>query len=214
MSKLIDLTGHRFGRLVALKMTEKRKWSSVVWACVCDCGVGIDVRAGCLHSGNTKSCGCLRKDQAETLKGRSRRRSHGHSSRGGYSGEYNAWRGMRARCSRPKINGYERYGGRGIRVCDRWQNSFEAFFSDMGTKPSPAHTLDRINSDGHYEPGNVRWATPEQQDRNRRTNRLVVIRGKSMILADAIRQYGARSKMTIRRRLRTGWDAEKAILTY
>ena len=102
------------------------------------------------------------------------------------SSEYTSWAGMRGRCNNPKVKCYPYYGGRGITVCDRW-SSFENFLEDMGSKPTPHHTLDRINSDGIYEPSNCRWATRYEQRINQRPNRCVTYRGAQMTLMDAIR---------------------------
>lgn len=129
-----------------------------VWRCACDCGAALVVKKAYLISGDTASCGCLRREKAAALK-----KSHGKAHSGS---TYDIWVLMRQRCNNPNANGFRYYGGRGIAVCQRW-DSFEAFLHDMGERP-PGLTLDRINPDGNYEPGNCRWATWETQNRNKR----------------------------------------------
>jgi hypothetical protein len=156
VSKRIDLTGKRFGRLVVPAYAGGEKWF-----CVCDCGVRVVVRGDRLREGKTKSCSCLRR---ELLKARATK--HGMSR----SREYRSWTSMKSRCFDPRATGFEFYGGRGILVCERWANSFEEFFADMGTRPA-GRSLDRINPNGNYGPGNCRWADTKQQAQNRRPQR-------------------------------------------
>lgn len=154
--KPLDLSGQRYGSLVGISRAAIKN-KRTYWNCRCDCGSDCVVDAGHLRSGHTTSCGCVRRATIGNLK-------HGQSK----SLEYLIWNGMRQRCSNPKNSHFRYYGGRGIRVCDQWQASFENFIADMGAKPSPKHTIDRINNEGNYEPGNCRWATYSQQNKNRR----------------------------------------------
>jgi hypothetical protein len=119
---------------------------------------------------------------------------------------------MIRRCEEPKASGYERYGGRGIRVCERWRNSLEKFAKDVGPRPSSAHTLDRMDGNGHYEPGNCRWATKREQSHNRRDNRLITANGRTQCLGAWAAEVGA-SSATIHYRLKAGWDPERAVTT-
>lgn len=162
MSALKDMVGLTFGRLRVIRRAENRN-SRSRWFCVCDCGSETIIDGGSMRLGHTQSCGCLNRDVtlAATIK-------HGHTM-DGTSRTYNSWRGMKDRCSHESHSLWHRYGGRGIIVCDRWLGSsgFSNFLNDMGERPERM-TLDRHpNPDGNYEPGNCRWATSSQQNRNR-----------------------------------------------
>lgn len=124
------------------------------------------------------------------------------------SPEWRSWSGMLNRCKNPSARCYNRYGGRGIIVCERWQDSFENFLADMGRKPTPRHSLDRIDNDGNYEPSNCRWATPSEQQRNRADNRIVQVDGIKMLLVDACERYGIRDYVARTRLDALGWTEE------
>jgi len=126
--------------------------------------------------------------------------------------EYGVWMGMIGRCENPKAKAYPDYGGRGIRVCSQWRDSFERFLSDVGARPSPNHSIDRVDNDGHYEPGNCRWATKAEQQNNRRTNRKVTVQGETMNLWQALRRFDV-CDATFRQRTQRGWTDEAALLT-
>jgi hypothetical protein len=127
--------------------------------------------------------------------------------------EYHAWSGMRQRCYNPKSVDYKNYGGRGIKVCDRWRNSFDAFFEDMGRRPSATHCVERDDNDGDYEPGNCRWATVTEQANNKRSNRVLTHQGETLSVADWSRRTGVPSTI-IRKRIDCyGWSPARAIMT-
>lgn len=160
--QIVDLKGKRFGRwnVEGYAGSDGR---NAMWRCVCDCGAKNAVRASHLKGGISKSCGCLSREVA-----RAHATKHGEVINGSRSPEYLAWQSMRSRCRNPNNKRFQEYGGRGIAICERWE-IFENFLADMGRKPSPRHSLDRYpNNDGNYEPGNCRWATATEQNRNRR----------------------------------------------
>ena len=161
-----NLYGQKFNNLLVDKHVSSDKKGNSRWQCTCDCGRVVIVRSDHLKSGSTKSCGCKAKNFFKThnfsLK-------HGHARKGFKSRTYSSWNAMHSRCYRKSYPFYEIYGGRGIVVCDQWKNNFKNFLSDMGERPE-GKTLDRINSDGNYEPSNCRWATPKEQIHNRRKN--------------------------------------------
>lgn len=135
--------------------------------------------------------------------------THGASKRGKKSHEYKSWQSMRQRCTNPKAAGYRRYGGRGITVCEAWMASFTAFLADMGPRPSIQHTLDRLDNDGNYEPGNCRWATTHEQAQNRCNTMAITMDGETLTLAEWCRKKGLKES-TVRTRMVRGWTVREA----
>jgi hypothetical protein len=149
----------------------------------------------------------IEKDMSRSRPGR-KNGAYKHGMK--HSPEYTAWCGIIRRCEAPKAFAYDRYGGRGIKICNRWRESFEAFYEDMGPKPSPLHTIDRIDNDGHYEPGNCRWTTMKRQCRNRSSNHTLEYNGETLALSEWEERTGIPANR-ISRRIRRGWTAEMAL---
>jgi len=162
-----DLTGQRFGRLVVLNRAYNDKHTNIYWLCLCDCSIHKIVRGTNLKSGLTRSCECLHRESASKI-GRLKR-THGHTTNHlGYTPEYNAWLAMKQRCCNPNYEYYKNYGGRGIIICPEWLDDFLAFLQEMGPRPAKGYSVDRIDNNGNYEPGNVKWSTAKEQANNRR----------------------------------------------
>lgn len=205
-----NLTGQTFGRLSVLsyagRFPHAGKGANLAhWHCQCTCGAIICVRSWLLIGGYTRSCGCLQREEFSM-----RIRTHG-CTRGKITPEYHTWCGIIARCCNPKERGYKYYGGRGIRICDRWRESFAAFLEDMGPRPSPKHSIDRIDNDGHYEPGNCHWVTHKEQCWNRRSNVLVTIDGITKCVAEWCQLNKITPSVAWARVNTLGWSPERAV---
>jgi hypothetical protein len=200
MGRLIDLSGRRFGRLMVIRRTANHG-RKTAWECVCDCGTSRDVTGDQLCRGETQSCGCLHRERTSQV--------HYKHGEGGKTPEYNAWTSAIGRCENQNNAKFPQYGGRGIKMCPRWRNSYEAFLADMGRRPSSLHSLDREDVDGDYEPGNCRWALPKTQARNKQGSRLVRYAGRQMPLMDACELSGL-NYGTVITRLRSGASDEEA----
>lgn len=192
---LVDRTGDRYGMLTVIARAENYR-GNAQWRVQCDCGrvktyIGQD-----LARGKVRSCGCNNPMYAT---------EHGMAS----TPTYRIWVGMRARCRNENHAAYHHYGGRGIKVHKPWDESFSNFFADMGACP-PGRSLDRINNDGDYEPGNCRWATMKEQLNNTRVNRIVEINGRSQTLAQWCDEIGI-SRSRVQDRMKWGWTVERAL---
>jgi hypothetical protein len=208
MRKIQDLTGRVFGRLTVLGRGADRPTPNglreIRWRCLCVCGGTTEAIKANLTHGRTQSCGCLRQELLAVG-----RVTHGM----GADGRYPIWFAMKDRCLCETDPAYDRYGGRGITVCDRWLNDFPAFCADMGERPAGL-TIERIDNNGNYEPGNCRWATMKEQSRNRRNNHMITHAGLTLCLAEWAERtainYG-----TLRSRIaRYGWSVERALEHY
>ena len=206
--KCIDLSGQKFGRLTVVERREnyidpKGKQRSK-WRCECECGNIVDVVGSVLKNGHTKSCGCLRKETSVAVN-----RTHGMID----TPIYKEWENMKARCYIKSSSRYHRYGARGITVCDRWRNSFEAFYEDVSKLPhfgECGYTINRIDNDGNYEPNNVEWADKITQANNTSTNHYVTYKGKTQTIAQWAREFHIGSA-TLLYRLKAGWNIERAL---
>lgn len=206
MGKIKDLTGQRFGRLTVIGFAGKKN-KTTLWKCQCKCGAFCNVSGGHLKSGHTQSCGCLQKEK--------NRAAHVKHEMAG-TRIYQIWGDMNRRCRDICRNNFERYGGRGITVYEEWRNDFQAFFdyvSKLEHFGEESYSLDRINNDGNYEPGNVRWATARAQARNRRSNVIVEYNGQPVTLIEAAELSGV-SFATLSQRYRKGLRGERLFAPY
>lgn len=197
------VAGQRFGRWTTLSEEPRGPQGRMV-ACRCDCGTVATVVYKSIRSGNKSSCGCLRREMVAA-----KNRKHGCAQRAGRLPEYWIWKRMRQRCNDPNNHEWDRYGGRGIAVDHKWDD-FAAFLNDLGRRPSPRHSLERIDNDAPYMPGNVRWATASEQARNKRNTRWVDHQGRRWCLADLAETYSV-PYGRLRTRLEKGWPLERAL---
>lgn len=195
--RLKDERGNIYGLLTVVEEAAS-KTHGAHWLCKCECGNTTIAAGSHLRQGRVASCGC-------------RRREHGHAVHGQRSVEYQAWCAMVARCECKTHQNYKNYGGRGISVCREWRESYETFFASLGTRPTPGRSLDRINNDGNYEPGNVRWATKVQQNRNRRVTVKYEFNGMVLSLAEWESIVGIKARVIYSRIHDYGWSVEKAL---
>lgn len=199
--KLKDLKGQRFGRLVVLERAQNRS-GRVVWRCKCDCGVIKEVPSKTLKNGTAQSCGCLQRERASQANGKHRMRK---------TRLYEIWYGMKRRCEDSRRIAYEDYGCRGITVCEEWRNSFEAFRDwALANGYSDNLTLDRKDNDGPYSPENCQWATMQEQQNNRRNNKLLKYNGEEHTQSEWARITGIKAG-TIYARLKNGWTVERTL---
>lgn len=167
MARRVDMIGKTYGRLTTVSEVEPSRYNTgkAVRRFIfrCECGTTKEIDGHVVRNGSVSSCGCnLRESPSRFV--------HGHASK--RTPEYKCWKGIMQRCENPKVKRFSDYGGRGICVCEKWRESFLDFFAYMGPKPSPQHSIDRINNDGNYEPTNCRWATASEQNKNQRKRRL------------------------------------------
>ena len=196
-----NITGERFNRLTAVKYVGVNKHKHSVWECRCDCGKTVNIPIGALRTGNTKSCGCLNLELISSMN-----RTHGRSR----TPEYRNWCAMKERCNSPYHKNYSDYGGRGIRVCERWDSSFENFLADMGPRPFLKATVERIDSSKGYSPDNCRWATQKEQTRNKRNTVFLEFKGERKSVGEWAERLGVKIGF-ITQRLRLGWSVERAL---
>jgi hypothetical protein len=201
-----NLVGSSFGRLTGTAYAGKGPHSYHYWECQCSCGVSLKKLNRDLGNGDAKSCGCLRRETTSAL-GKS---AVTHGRKG--TPEYRVWSDIKTRVSNQSDPHWANYGGRGIIMCKDWMDSFEAFYAYVGDRPGDHYSIDRIDNNGNYEPGNVRWATYTQQQRNRRSNRILTCDGETMPMSAWTERMGF-TKEAIGQRLLRGWSVQDAIKT-
>lgn len=205
MPSRIDLTGQTFGRLTVIEPAGRSKRGKLVWRCTCACGEReVTAATNDLRRGNTRSCGCLFREESGN-----RVRTHGQTG----TRLYEIWRNIIRRTTQPSHHSYPDYGGRGITMCPEWRESFEAFANDMGPTYRDGLSIDRIDVNGHYQPDNCRWATPTQQSRNMRRNRLVTAWGQTRTLSEWAELHEINYQTLYNRITRSGWPVERALTT-
>jgi hypothetical protein len=209
MPGIANLIGGKYGRLTVVGPGYRRK-NKTIWRCLCECGKTIDVEANNLKIGNTKSCGCFRREFTTA-----KNTTHGMASRDHElrPAEYTVWCRMRDRCTSPSNPSWADYGGRGITVDPTWLESFETFYADMGPRPTPDHQLDRVNNMSGYGPGNCRWATRIENCSNRRDNIFVEWRGETQTVSEWARRVGMHNATLSARLFLLHWDVEAAMTT-
>lgn len=207
LRKFFAGAGSKYGRLTVIELDRTQICPNgrrqTFWRCACDCGQTAIVKQASLMCGETASCGCIRSEKAGA-----RNLTHGMSR----LSEYEIWSSMKKRCLNTACRAYKNYGGRGITVCERWVNSFENFYADMGPRLSLVHTLEREDNDGPYSPENCRWATRHEQMNNTRINVILTVDGETASLAEWCRKVGL-NHATILARLAKGWDTKRAVMT-
>jgi hypothetical protein len=201
MNKPLQLIGERFARLVVLQRSETSRHGQAYWLCQCDCGDQTTVSSRRLTSGNTRSCGCLRKEAVKSIRYR-----HGKTN----TRVHKIWRGMLQRCGNGKDKDFKNYGGRGITVCKRWMK-FENFYADMGDPP-PNTTLDRKENSAGYSHKNCRWATRAIQATNTRTNKFITFNRTTKTITQWARKLGL-SNSILTKRFKRGWSIDKSLTT-
>lgn len=194
--------GAAFGRWTVVGPAHPDRKRNTRWSCRCRCGTIREVLQQSLLSGISQSCGCFHRERVTAAS-----RTHGLS---GSSDVYRVWRGIRARCLNPANPRWKDYGGRGITMCARWEASFADFAADMGPRPSMNHSIERTDNSKGYEPGNCVWATPSQQQRNRRANAVVEFAGERRCVSEWAEALGV-PRSRLEARLRRGWSVERAL---
>jgi hypothetical protein len=207
-NKVKDLLGQQFGRLTVIARAGKASSGHVEWLCECSCGKQKTVNGSYLSAGKILSCGCLASDSVSA-----RNFKHGHAKRKAHSLEYSTWHAMLDRCYYEGSIGYHNYGGRGIGVCDRWRESFEAFLEDMGKRLSKKYSIERIDNEKGYEPGNCRWATDKEQANNTRYNHRLTFNGETLSMTLMWEKYGQGrvSKSAFANRIHRGLSVKEAL---
>lgn len=209
-SRFVDISNKTFGMATVLGFAGEDRTTKQVrnlWWCQCKCGTVFKPRGDHLKSGNTTNCGCVRRIAVGNAC-----RTHGHCNNRQHTTEYRIWCAIIQRCTTAACPGYKHYGGRGITICDRWRESFELFFSDMGQRPK-GHSIDRIDVNGNYEPSNCRWTTHREQMQNTRRNHFITFQGKTLCVTEWARRIGLHPATLFKRLRSPKWDVASALTT-
>lgn len=210
---IIEQTGKVYGRWTVLSIViEPLNGTGQRWNCRCSCGTERSVSGSELRGGRSQSCGCLRHEPL-TPERLAKIVRHGNTGTGWRTSEYSTWNGMLQRCLNPKNTGFAGYGGRGITVCREWVDSFASFLEDMGKKPSPKHSIDRIDNNGPYCKENCRWATASEQQLNTSQNHRLTLDGDTLTISEWSKRLGVRFE-TIYGRIRRGLSVEDTLSTH
>jgi len=199
-----ELSGQRFGRLTVINQADNKS-GRVCWNCKCECGNTKIISAKTLLNGGTQSCGCLRQQMIAQ-----KNTKHGKSIRGQVTPEYLTWCEIIKRTENPSCLGFKNYGGRGISMCQEWRESFETFLNDMGKKPTPLHSIERINNESNYSPLNCKWASRKEQNRNKRNNVFLTHEGKTMCIKEWSEHLGIPAP-TLYTRKRKNWSDQEIL---
>lgn len=206
MGNSIDITGNKYGRALVISYSHYEK-RNAYWNCICDCGKSFKTTGKGLRAGSTQSCGCLAKERRAAGVSKAKT-THGGTKNGKDRRTYRIWTNMKSRCSNPNFDSYKWYGGRGIKVCEKWK-SYAEFLADMGDAPE-GMTIDRLDGDKDYEPGNCRWSTWTEQQNNRRNNKWIEFNGVKLTQAQWAKKVGLASQ-TISSRLKSGMSVGLAL---
>jgi hypothetical protein len=203
--EIIQLVGQRFGKLLVIKFSHVNRHKQSLWVCKCDCGNTKCILSNNLRSGRSNSCGCVTKDNALVS-------TYKHGCSNGKNKLYNCWKAITQRTTNKSNKGYKNYGGRGIKICKRWtgKNGFINFSEDMGSKPSPRHSIERVNNNGDYCPENCRWATRKEQNSNTRRSKNITFEGKTQTIREWCIELGL-TKGSVQYRLKVGKPIEEVL---
>jgi hypothetical protein len=205
----IDLTGQRFGRLEVLRFSHTERKAGTYWECLCDCGEKKVILYSSLARGDSKSCGCWARESTKV-----RNTKHGYTAndkKNKHYRTYSIWQGVKNRCYNKNVKAYKHYGGRGIKVCPSWLESFENFLKDMGNPPA-GYSIERVDVNGDYEPGNCKWVHPSERSINRQNVIYLELNGERLTTKEWSKKLNCRHQLLNLRKWR-GWSDEKILTT-
>jgi hypothetical protein len=202
-----DLVGFENGRLKVIRLSENKCGRAYKWVCLCSCGKQFEAIGTNISCGSTSSCGCYREELRKELT-----KTHGEAGTETKTVEYETWIRMKARCYDTTNSRHKHYASKGISVCEEWRNDYAAFLAYVGRRPSLKHSLDRIDNDGNYEPGNVRWATKKQQTINRNVTIYLTYLDRTLTLEEWSVEVNI-PVVTLSRRYHRGWSVEQVLFS-